>query len=191
MRAFLRSAAAIFSGTFFLLFCSCENDPATVHNYTQNLSLPTQTAHNVDLFYSDSAKMKVHLTAGQVDEFQGGKPHTEMSKGVRVDFFDDSGKVSTYLTSENATRIERDNMMEANKNVVVVNSKGDKLTTDKLTWDGKSRKIYTKSFVTITTADQVTWGDGMEADEMFNHYVITNPTGEYLLRDDTTHAGPK
>lgn len=166
------------------LFSNCKTDPEKVKAITRKDNLPLQTAHDIDVVYTDSAKIKIHLTAPQVEEFTGQNQHTVMSKGVRVEFFEDDGKVDSYLTANYAIRREREQLMEAKYDVVVINTKGEKLNTEHLIWDGVKRRIYTEAAVKITTADQIIMGTGLESDEMFNNYEIKNITGTFLLKDD-------
>ena len=167
-----------------ILFSDCKTDPEKVKAVTKRNDLPLQTAHDIDVVYTDSAKIKIHLTAPQVDEFSGPNPYTVMSKGVRVEFYEDSGKVDSYLTSNYAIRREREQTMEAKYDVVVINTKGEKLNTEHLIWDGAKRRIYTEAAVKITTADQIIMGTGLESDEMFNNYEIKNITGTFMLKGD-------
>lgn len=168
---------------FVALISSCANDPAKVKSFTQSKKLPLQTAHDVDVLYSDSARLKIHLTAPQVDDYMGQETYTEMPKGVKVEFFNDSGKLDSYLTSNYAIRNQRQNMMEARNNVVVVNNRGERLNTEDLIWDGTKRRIHTDAYVTITTADQVIYGTGLESDEMFTDYEIKNVKGKVRLKE--------
>ena len=168
---------------FLLLGSACKTDPEKVKAVTQKQNLPLQTAHDIDVIYTDSAKIKIHLTAPQVEEFNGASPYTEMAKGVRVEFYEEDGTVDSYLTSNYAIRRERDQIMEAKNDVVVINTKGEKLNTEHLIWDGVKRRIYTEAAVKITTADQIIMGTGLESDEMFNNYEIKNITGTFLLKD--------
>jgi LPS export ABC transporter protein LptC len=171
----------------FLVFAcamiSCVNDPAKVNKLAPKNALPVQTAHDVDLLYSDSARLKMRLTAPQVDEYAGNKPYTVMPKGVHVQFFNDSGKTDSYLTAKYAVRRESEHTMEASGNVELLNTEGKKLNTERLYWDGSRRRIYTDAFVTITTADQVIMGTGLEADDMLENYTIKNITGTFLLNE--------
>ncbi len=167
-----------------IALCSaCRNDPAKVKSYTIKDTLPFQTATKVDLLFTDSARVKIHLKAPLIEEFGNDNPHTILSKGVELDFFDDSGAVNTSLTAKYAIRYEREQKMEARNDVVVVNIKGEKLNTEKLIWDGIRRKIYTDAFVKITTEDQILMGNGLESDETFSEYEIKNLTGTILLND--------
>ncbi|HLG02536.1 MAG TPA: LPS export ABC transporter periplasmic protein LptC [Bacteroidia bacterium] len=164
-------------------FDSCVNDPETVKSMTGMQQLPMQTARDVDLLYSDSAKLKIHLKAPRVDEFGGSKPYTVMPIGVKVEFFDSEGKIDSYLSADHAVRRDREQTMEARGNVELLSVEGKKLNTDHLNWDGTSRRIFTDAFVTITTADQVIMGTGLEADDMLENYTIKNITGSFLLNE--------
>lgn len=167
-----------------LLFAAgCENDLKEVRNFSQGKKLPLQTGQDIEVQYNDSGKVKIKLKAPQVDEYGGNAPYTEMPKGVNVQFFDDSLKVNTSLRANYAIRKERERFMEAKYNVVVVNVKNEKLETEHLVWDGAKRRIYTKSKVTITTADQITIGTGLESDEQFTDYTIENVESIITLKE--------
>jgi LPS export ABC transporter protein LptC len=183
----LRSISFLFSAFFFLaLIPACVNDPAKVNSITKKDNLPTQTAHTVDMLYTDSAKLKVHLTAPELEVYEGNSSNYEMKSGVKVEFFNDSGTIDSYLTAKYAIRKEREHTMEAKNNVVLVNTKGERLNTEQLTWDEAKRRIHTDAFVTITTADQVIQGTGLDSDETFTDYEIKNISGTINLKDDTT-----
>ncbi|HRG51298.1 MAG TPA: LPS export ABC transporter periplasmic protein LptC, partial [Bacteroidia bacterium] len=80
------------------------------------------------------------------------------------------------------------NKMEAKRNVVVINVKGEKLNTEHLIWDAVTKKIYTKEFVKITTKDEVLLGEGLTADQDFSKYTILHPTGTIAINDsDSTN----
>lgn len=175
----------------FLFFCAiaivivpgCVNDPAKVNSITRKNKLPVLTEHNVDALYSDSAKLKFHITAPQVDEYEGLSPYQEMMKGVKLEIYNDSGKVDSYLTANYAIRKTKENIMEAKNNVVVINTKGEKLNTEDLIWDGTKRRIHTDAYVTITTKEQVIYGTGLDSDERFEEYEIKNIRGTILIKD--------
>lgn len=172
-----------FTALLLLSQQGCANDPEKVKKITMRDTLPLQTAMGVDVLYSDSAKLKIHLTAPKVEQYAGNRQYEEMTKGVRVEFYDDEGKVDSYLTANYAIRRVRDNMMEAKNDVVVVNTKGEKLNTEHLIWDGNKRRITTESSVKITTADQIIMGTGLESDETFTNYEIKNITGTFTLKE--------
>ncbi|TND07993.1 MAG: hypothetical protein FD123_2676 [Bacteroidetes bacterium] len=169
---------------FPLLLFSCVNDLKEVRTYTQDDTLPVQVGYDIDVQYNDSGRVKVTLKAPKIEEFGGDKPYTVLSQGVNVKFYDDSLKVHTSMTSNHAIRRERERIMEARNNVVVVNVKGERLNTEHLVWDGLRRRIYTKAAVKITTADQVIMGKGLDSDETFTDYTIDSVTAILTLKDE-------
>lgn len=180
----LRTFIFFFAGIFFASLTSCVNDPAKVNSFSKKDTLPLQSATDIDVLYTDSAKLKYHIVAPKGNEYAGASPYTEMPQGVKVEIFGDSGKVDSYLTANYAIHRKREQVMEAKNNVVVLNTKGEMLNTEHLIWDGVKRRLYTNAFVKITTADQVIMGEGMESDERFEDYEIKNVTGTFLLKDE-------
>jgi LPS export ABC transporter protein LptC len=173
----------LFSLACALFACVNEKDAEKAKAMNKRENLPIQTGKDIDVIYTDSAKLKVHLTAPQVDEYEGKNPYTVMVKGIKVQFFDDSMKINTQLTSNFAMRKQRERIMEAKNDVVVVNAKGERLNTEHLIWDEESRRIRTEAFIKITTADQVIFGEGLDSDESFTDYEIKNITGTIMLKD--------
>ena len=73
--------------------------------------------------------------------------------------------------------------MEADRNVVVVNKKGERLNTEQLYWDETKHIIYTNKAVTITTATEILDGDGLQSNEDFTDYKITSLHGTVMLNE--------
>lgn len=179
----MRSTFTLCFALCLIIATSCKNDPVEVNAVTKKDSFPLLTTQNVNMMYSDSARLKIHMTSPLVEDYGGIYPKTIFPKGVFVEFYDDSAKVNSSLKSDYAERRDKEQIMIAKKDVVVVNIKGEQLNTEKLTWDGKRRKIYTDAFVKITTADQVIMGNGLESDETFTEYEIKDITGTILLNE--------
>jgi LPS export ABC transporter protein LptC len=161
---------------------SCETDIEKVQMITSEKNLPVESAKNMEVLYSDSAKVKVKIMAGEVNRFAGASPYTEMKKGVKLEFFDDSLKVTSQLTANNAVSKEQEQIMEAKNNVVVINEKGEKLETEHLVWDEKKEKIYTDVFARITTDDEIIYGNGFESNQEFTRYRILQPKGIITIK---------
>lgn len=175
---------AITAAFFALSLLACENDLKEVRNFTQNDTLPQQEGFDIDVQYNDSGRIKARLHAPKIEEYAGDKPYTELPEGINLKFYDDSFKVHTSLTARYAIRREREKIMEARNNVVVVNVKGEQLNTEHLVWDGMRRRIYTKAAVKITTADQIIMGKGLDSDETFTDYTIDSVTAVLTLKDE-------
>lgn len=175
----------VWSFTFIVLLAlaSCKNDPVEVHAVTKKDSLPLMTTTNIDLLYTDSARLKAHLTAPLAEDYGGSIPKTFFTQGVFVRFYDEFEKENSSLKADYAEYSEKEQLMLAKKNVIVVNIKGEQLNTEKLIWDGKRQKIHTDAFVKITTADQVIMGNGLESDQTFTEYEIKDITGTIMLNE--------
>ncbi|MBL0341045.1 MAG: LPS export ABC transporter periplasmic protein LptC [Bacteroidetes bacterium] len=169
---------------------SCENDIEKVSLVTGKKAFPVETSKGLEILYSDSSKVKVKITAPEMNRFQGEKPITEMPKGVDVEFYDEQMRVNSRLTSKYALRKESENVMEAKNDVVVINAKGEKLNTEHLVWDEKNAKIYSKEFVKITTKDKIIFGNGFEANQDFTNYKIFNIKGTITINKDEHTPNP-
>ncbi|MGI8892932.1 MAG: LPS export ABC transporter periplasmic protein LptC [Bacteroidia bacterium] len=168
----------------FFTLASCEPDIQKVRLIADKEKFPLESGDNVELLYSDSARVKVKLTAGRMERYVGDEPYIEMPKGVVVLFYSDSLTVKSSLTANYAVRYENRNIMEAKNDVVVVNEKGDILNTEHLIWDEKQAKIYSDEFVKITTKNEIIYGNGFEANEDFTKYKIFNIKGTINLKTD-------
>ncbi len=174
----------------WICFTACENDIAVVNSITSatEKQLPIESGKNVQIMYSDSARVRAKLTAVELNRYAGKKPYTELPKGMEVFFYNDKRVVQTKLTADYGIGFDDangTNLMEAKRNVVVINEKGDKLNTEHLTWNAATKKIYTDEFVKITTKDQVIWGNGLIADQDFSDYEIKNPKGQINLKESS------
>lgn len=147
---------------------------------------PSRTADTISLIYTDSAMLKVVIKAGHLVQFDRNvsEPFTILSQGVNVTFFDENEKMSSTLKAKSAIHYENRDHMEAKGGVVIVNAKGERLETEKLTWDKATHRIYTKEFVRIITATHEIKGHGLESNEDFTRYTIKKITGNVQLQSD-------
>ena len=147
--------------------------------------MPFETTRNAVLVYSDSAIIKLRLTAGKVDNYiSGEKPYTEFTEGVEMIFYNDDMTRESQLTADHAIHYQKSGKMEAKNNVIVINKKGEMLNTEHLIWDENEHMINTEEFVKITTADEIIYGDGLEANEDFTQYKIKNIKGTIQINEE-------
>ena len=138
--------------------------------------------------YSDSARVRAKLTASKLDRYAGKKPYMEMPKGMEVIFYDENKKEQTKLTADYGIGFDNPDggmeHMEAKRNVVVINKKGDTLNTEHLIWNAVTEKIYTNEFVKITTKDEIILGDGLTSNQDFSDYTIKNVKGRIDVKEE-------
>lgn len=164
-----------------LLICvlqaACKNDPKEIEDLI-NRHNTEDKAENVQIIYSEQGRVKMRMFATEFIRNEVAKPpYTEMKKGMRIEFFNDSLEIESTLDAKYGRYYEEKGNVLIRDSVVVVNEKGDTLRTEELIWGQKARKIYTEKFVRINTPDQVMYGDGLEANEDFSWYRIKNPKG--------------
>jgi LPS export ABC transporter protein LptC len=169
----------------FGILCSCENDIAEINALIKDDNAPLSVGKNVDLIYSEKGNVKIKIVAPLMEEFGVEEnKYMEMTRGVKVVFYDSLLTIASTLTSNYAIHKVSENIMEAKNDVVVVNDKGEVLNTEHLIWIQDSSKIYTYDFVKITTADEIIIGDGMEANQDFTDWKIFNITGEINIKEE-------
>ena len=157
---------------------SCENDIDVVQSLQVDKTLPMETSFGVESIITDSGRIRIRINSPQIDNYESDEEYTEMPKGVEVFFYDSLGNISSSLKADYAINTPKKNIILAKYNVVATNSQGERLYTDKLTWDKKTRKIYTDADVKVVSADKVIFGDGLIADESFDNWQIKHPHGD-------------
>jgi LPS export ABC transporter protein LptC len=163
---------------------SCENDLEKVKLYSKGKAIPQESARSIKIIYSDSAQVKVELTAPVLNRYETDNAYIEMPKGLQALFYNERMEVKSKLNALYGIRYERDQRMEARKNVVVVNENGDRLETEHLIWDEKKEKLISDDFVKIITKDEIIFGNGFEANQDFTKYKIFNIKGTISLNDE-------
>lgn len=171
---------SVFPGILFLLICSssCKNDPKTILSLTSKSQMQEDRAEDVTILYSKRGKVEARLFAHEFVRNEFAKPpYTDLKKGLKVEFFDDSEKIESTLTARYARYYEKQGNVLIRDSIVVVNKKGEQLNTEELVWNQNIGKFYTEKFVRISTPTQVTYGDGLEANQDFTWYQIKNLKG--------------
>jgi LPS export ABC transporter protein LptC len=172
------------------LITGCENDLKDIQKISASeVNKPIERYTDVDVIYSDSAKVKAHMTAPLMLNYKVKKPYTEMPKGVKVVFYDNNLNVSSNVVSDYAIRREQEKVIELRKNVVGTNVKGDTFTSDELIWDENTRQIHSSKQVHVKMADgSITDGTSFTSDENFNHWTLAQGTGIiHVNNQDISH----
>ncbi len=102
---------------------------------------------------------------------------------VAIKIFDDHGVVSATVTADRLLYFDQENRFEAQGEVVVETPDDKRLETESLEWREENRKVYSRSFVHIATADERVRGYGLIADEDLTSYQIGRFTARVSLDD--------
>lgn len=164
------------------MLMSCKNDIEVISSLTNIDNLPSQTIVNLETIYTDSAKIQLIVKSKLVETYnQEEDSYLEFPKGLEVFFYDKNEMVESQLSAKYAIYHKADQLWEAKDSVVVINANDEILNTEQLFWDENKKLIYTSKFVSITTTNEIIYGEGMEANENFTNWKIMKPRGTFYL----------
>jgi len=181
--------------TGMLLNSACENDLNKIKEISaQQLTSAIDSTTNIDIIYSDSARVKLHMTAPLLLQHEDIKhpenAYEEMPHGVRIVFYDTTRKESGTIVADSAishTVIHTvSKIIEFHKNVVATNPAGDTYKSDELIWDQVKKTIYSNKWVQITRKAGDTFGGIPFTDnEKLDHPVFGSSNGLFHVADTT------
>lgn len=181
--SFLQSTTTAVLVLFFLV--ACENRVAEVRQFSTEERIPIEVQENLELVYTDSTYLRMSLEAPLAESYpQMDSPQREFRRGIKVRFFNNFGEEDSRLRADYALQLVNKDLWEARGDVVVVNTKGEQLNTEKLFWDSSKEIIYSDVFVKITTPTEIITGVGFEADQNFSSYEISQVSGIINIEDD-------
>lgn len=161
-------------GIFSTMLFSCKNKMEDVRAVTNIESYPDLMSENIELMYSDSARVMLKVSAPKVLRYENEEnPYTEFPKGIKVIFYDNAGDIDATITSQYAIYTEKDDLWHATKDVVAINHKENKiLNTEELFWNMEEERIYSDKHVRITSDEEIVYGKGFESDQSFDNWTI-------------------
>ena len=182
-QSILKYIVPAIAGTIFLF--SCKTDLEMVDAFADKERIPSITAKNIEIVYTELGQTKLHVIAPETQHFKfTEEPYTEFPKGITVYTFNDSLEVESQLKANFAIYYDEKKLWNAKYNVVAMNKKGEILNTEQLFWDEAKKTIYSNDMVKITTADGVIFGEGFDSDKNFDNWVIKKTSGTIYVNDD-------
>ncbi|MDR1273184.1 MAG: LPS export ABC transporter periplasmic protein LptC [Odoribacteraceae bacterium] len=162
-----------------IAFHACKTNLDEVNKLIHRENMPTMSGENMQMWYTDSARLKYHVTTPRYDKYdREERKYEEFPQGLHVIAYDTAGIVESTLDAKYARRADNQNLWEIRTQVVVTNAEGTKLETELLFWDMDKEWIYTVQHVRLTSGDQVIEGnDGFESDQQLNNPLFRRVTG--------------
>ncbi len=139
--------------------------------------LPDQESWNSTVIFSDSGETRGILKAGHLMVFNN-ENKTYLGDSVRVDFYDDKGRHSSYMTADSGIVDNQTNNLEAIGNVYAHSDSGTSLWTQRLFWNDRTQKVTSDVFVKIQSPKETLQGVGFESDRDLRNYRVFNVSGE-------------
>jgi LPS export ABC transporter protein LptC len=170
-----------------LSLSACENSLNDIQKIaSKEEDKPISRSTDVDVIYSDSAKVKAHMTTPLMIEYtDAAKPYKEMPKGIKIIFYDEDMKAKGTIISDYAIQLDKENMIEFRKNVVATNAQGETFKSDELTYDINHKKLYSTKPVQITmSSGNVMEGTGFNSNESLYPWHIDNSSGTFHVSEN-------
>jgi LPS export ABC transporter protein LptC len=151
-----------------LLFTACEkNDIEKINFLNNDKDYPDIIGSNVEVIYSDSAKVKVKMTAPSLKQFnQAKKPYSEFPEGMNVEFYNDSLQLESEIQADYAIYYTEERLWHAKGNVIAKNIKtNERLDSEELYWNEEKEEIYSESYTKIVNENGTFYGEnGFQSD---------------------------
>ena len=162
-----------------IMILACKNDIKEVNALAEREKRPDMTGENLELVYSDSARIKYRVLAPEYIKVNSEKEkYEEFPKGIHVLSYDPAGKMIGSIKAKYAKKLEDEMLWEARNEVVIINAEGKKLETELLYWDMKKELIYSDRYVKLSADGQIIEGNnGFHSDQNLNHPVFENISG--------------
>jgi len=160
------------------ILTSCQESEMSLHEVKKLYAAKQERGKDVTILYSENGYTKAKLFAHSFyQKKEITPPFVEMKDGLRVDFYDEQSAVTSTLTAKYGRYYESKGNVLVKDSVVVKNAKQETLETEELIWNENLGKFFSDKPVKVSTATQVIYGDGLEANQDFSTYKITNVKG--------------
>lgn len=173
----LQSITVLILGTVMLF--SCKTDVKEVNAIEVRVGLPEMSGENMELFYSDSARLKYKVITPLYNKYnEENKKYDEFPKGIHAELYEKDGTMAGAITSKYAKKLEDEMLWELRNEVVVINTKGEKLETELLYWDMQKEIVYSDRYTRLTSGEQIIEGNnGFQSDQSLKKPVFNKVTG--------------
>ena len=174
----------IIANLVMVLF-SCENSLDKVKEFIDTDTINGVLAYDVTITRSDSGFVQAKLTAPVMHSMEGDSSILEFPKGFDAYIFDKSKRPSSKIRGDYGIRYDKLELVFIKDSVVVENIDTEEtMFTETLYWNQKTKKIYTRNAVKITSPDKVIYGDSLNANEDFSQRVIHGMRATLEIEDE-------
>jgi len=169
-----------------LLAFSCVNKIEVINAITQESDQPVLAVSNSEMMLSDSGKVKVRLTAVEVNRYlNGNNPYFIFPKGMKVEFFDKDLQVESVITANYSRYDEQKKLWEAKGNVICRSlKKHEELRSEEMFWSQNDGRIYSTKFTRVINADGNFTGEGgFESDQALTSWKLIGSKGTVNMKE--------
>ena len=162
-----------------IAFSSCGSEQAEAPNISRD-QLTIEKGKDVEIIYSDSARVKVRVTGPTMLYFTDrNEPKQEFPNGTVTFFYDAFQQEMSVLTGKYAIRDEKNRKVIIRDSVVWESKTDGRLETSELIWDETTNIIHSTKYTRITRAKETISGFNFETDDKLTHWRILAPRGNF------------
>lgn len=172
--------------SWLIIVSSCSNDMQEIDALVNNVSEEIELAKDIVMLYSDSAVVKVRITAPTLyTHVSRTTPNQEFPDGIYVEFLNDKKQVYSWLKADYALRQSQEKNIIMRRNVVMENNRGDLIKSSELIWDENEEILHTEKYVQIIQPEQqdTTEGFGFVTNQEFTRFEIKRKGSASLNAD--------
>lgn len=170
-RLVFRLLFIIHYSSLIILFAGCEEDKTA--QKTKPYEGPIEEINGVKMLYSEAAQLRVRMTTARQYRYQNDD--RKYPEAVNILFFGPNGEEVTTLRSDSGRYDKAKDLYTVMGNVVVINKqKQEKLTTDQLNWNPRTKKVYTDRPVLVQsqqTGERLK-AQGLDSNQDFSQYSL-------------------
>ena len=172
---------------FAALATGCENDIERINMLTEETEIPILSSKNIEVIYSDSARVKMHVIAASYQSFPDlERPYDEFPDGMEVFFYDDSMKIESDIRSDYTIYYPKEQLWHATGNVIARRmDNGDALYTEELFWDMETEIIYSNSYTRVHNEENILYGKkGFKSNQNLSNWQLIGSSGTINVQDE-------
>ena len=165
-----------------LLLGSCVNDLEKIKKVTFSSNDPDEKTRELYLMYSDSGRAQIRLYAPIAESFTKKGKQVQFNEGVKVEFYNPNGDLSSILTAQYGEINEEEGTMLVRDSVRMFNPiKNQHIENEAFFLNRRDSTIYTDKMVTIRTPKALLFGKGIKTKQDFSYYEFLQPQGKILI----------
>ncbi len=176
--------------SFIIILCSLfpilngcqENDMAKVKSMFNEKDADVEVADSVKFTYKEGAYIRAIVTGKTIRRYTNSQNKLEFPDGLLVKFFEQLNLISV-LKADYAENNDAEQLIKISGNVYMENSRYEIMETQELTWNMRTKKVFTDKPIKIKTTDNIIYGVGFDSDEDFSNYTIRKVNGIVAVDD--------
>lgn len=151
----------------------------------------SRTVRNMETVTSENGKKDQRIRSALVEEHAFARPsYTEHRFGIEVTGYDSLGRnPASRIEADHAIHWTERDMWQLNGNVFVEGEGDERLYTQQLFWDKKTKKIWSNVDCKFERGSEVFIGVGFDALDDFSYAAVRNLTGMFSVDVDPDPAG--